>query len=188
LIGWSLPNASYHGSYHYDWTSDDEYYWTYAFDLWSELIYEVNRRGGRVAYGTDDNYIWATPGFSNVRELQLLRETGMHNLEVLKAATYTGARTARLPGLGLVRPGYVADLVLVDGNPAFNLRFLYSFGALRLDEAGEMVRTRGIVHTIKDGIVIENSHLMREVERMVAESKEGVARFNAMTGPFVPGR
>ena len=144
----------------------------------------MNKRGGRIAYGTDDNYIWATPGFSNIRELQLTRETGMHTLEVLKAATYNSAETLRQSELGLVRPGYLADLVLVDGNPAYNLRFLYSFGALRLDENGVMERTRGIVHTIKDGVVINNARLMQEVERMVAASKEGIGP-SVVEQPFV---
>ncbi|OGU04957.1 MAG: amidohydrolase, partial [Gemmatimonadetes bacterium RBG_16_66_8] len=112
LINWNLPNPAFHGSYHYDWTSDDEYYWSKAFQLWGSLIYEFNKRGGRVAYGTDDNYIWATPGFSNIRELQLLRETGLHTLEVIKAATVNSAQTLRQPRLGLVRPGYLADLVI----------------------------------------------------------------------------
>lgn len=184
LINWNLPNPKFHGSYHYDWTSDDEYYWYTAFDLWGDLIYEVNKRGGRIAYGTDDNYIWATPGFSNIRELQLLRETGMHPLEVLKAATFNSAETLRQSELGLVRPGYLADLVLVEGNPAYNLRFLYSFGALRLDDNGDMERTRGIVHTIKDGVVINNARLMEEVARMVAESKVGVGP-SVVELPFV---
>ena len=186
LIEWNLPNPAFHGSYHYDWTSDDEYTWTYAFDLWADLIYEFNKRGGRVAYGTDDNYIWATPGFSNVRELQLVRESGMHTLEVLKSATLNSAETLRQEKLGLVRPGYLADLLVVDGNPAYNLRFLYSFGALRLDENGEMVRTRGIVHTIKDGIVTENDRLMEEVARMVEASKQG-AEPSVVERPFVAG-
>jgi hypothetical protein len=185
LINWNLPNPAFHGSFHYDWTSDDESYWTDAFRLWGDLIYEFNKRGGRVAYGTDDNYIWATPGFSNIRELQLLRETGMHNLEVIKAATLNSALTLRQPKLGLVRPGYLADLLIVDGNPAYNLRFMYSFGALTLDAEKKMVRTNGIVHTIKDGVVIENAKLMLEVEKMVARSKAGLPAKNAVTAPFV---
>ncbi|GBD32731.1 Adenine deaminase [bacterium HR33] len=184
LINWNLPNPAYHGSYHYDWTSDDEYYWSYAFNLWGRLIYEFNKRGGRVAYGTDDNYIWATPGFSNIRELQLLRETGMHTLEVIKAATYNSAKTLRQERLGLVRPGYLADLIIVDGSPLYNLRFLYSFGALTLDREGKMYRTKGIVHTIKDGIVINNARLMEEVAKMVAKSKEGVGP-NVVNEPFI---
>jgi hypothetical protein len=186
LVNWNLPNPAYHGSFHYDWTSDDEYYWTYAFRLWGDLIAEFNKRGGRVAYGTDDNYIWATPGFSAVRELQLLRETGMHSLEVIRAATQNSAQTLREPKLGLVRPGYLADLVIVDGNPAYNLKFLYSFGDLTLDREGKMLRTKGIVHTIKDGIVVNNSRLMQEVEKMVAKSRQGVPATNAVTEPFAP--
>ncbi len=186
LVNWNLPNPAFHGSFHYDWTSDDEYYWTYAFRLWGDLIAEFNKRGGRVAYGTDDNYIWATPGFSAVRELQLLRETGMHSLEVIKAATQNSAQTLREPKQGLVRPGYLADLVIVDGNPAYNLKFLYSFGDLTLDKDGKMFRTKGIVHTIKDGVVMNNERLMEEVERMVAKSKQGVPAANAATEPFLP--
>lgn len=184
LIRWNGPDPNYHGAYHYDWTSDDEYYWSYAFDLWGDLIYEFNKRGGRVAYGTDDNYIFATPGFSNIRELQLMRETGLHTLEVLKAATHNSAQTLRQEKLGLVRPGYTADLIIVDASPLYNLRFMYAFGALTLDKDGNMVRKGGISHTIKDGIVINNAKLMEKVEEMVAESKKD-AEPSALEAPFV---
>jgi hypothetical protein len=173
LMQWNTPDPNWHGAFHYDWTHDDEESWRYAFDLWGDLIYEFNKRGGIVAMGTDDNYIYATAGFSNVRELQLVRESGMHSLEVLRAATQNSAQALLEPNLGLVRPGYLADLVLVDGNPAENFRHLYSFGAIRKGEDGQMYRSRGIVHTIIDGVVTENANLMREVERMVAESKRG---------------
>ncbi|MPZ17973.1 MAG: amidohydrolase family protein [Luteitalea sp.] len=126
----------------------------------------------------------ARPGFSNVRELQLLRETGLHTLEVLRAATQNSAVTLREPKLGLVRPGFTADLVIVDGSPAYNLRFLYSFGALTLDPQRKMRRTGGIVHTIKDGLVLENAKLMEEVEKMVAASKTE-EKPDVVTTPFV---
>ncbi len=185
LIEWNLPDPAYHGSYHYEWTSDDEQIWYEAYDLWGDLIYEFNKRGGTVAYGTDDNYIWATPGFSNVRELQLIRESGMHTLEVLKAATHNSAKALRIEDeTGLVRPGYEADLILVDGSPLENLRFLYSFGAVTLDNSDEMYRTDGIIHTIKDGVVVNNDKLMEEVARMVKESKEG-AEPNIANEPFL---
>ncbi len=185
LWNWNLPNPAFHGSFHYEWTSDDEYYWNYAFRLWGDLIFAFNQRGGRVAYGTDDNYIWATPGFSAIRELQLLRETGMHSLEVLKSATYNSAQTLGEKKLGLVRPGYLADLAIVDGNPAYNLKFMYGFGDLTLDKDNKMYRTKGIVHTIKDGIVTNNARLLEEVEKMVAKSKASVTTADPVTAPFV---
>jgi hypothetical protein len=187
LWNWNMPNPAFHGAYHYDWTSDDEYNWTSAYRLWGDLIYEFNKRGGRVAFGTDDNYIWATPGFSTVRELQLQRETGMQTLDVLKSATYHSARTLGEPQLGLVRPGYKADLLLVDGNPSVNLKYLYSFGDLTLDKSGSMIRTNGIVHTIKDGIVLNNAKLMDEVERMVQASRKLAPPKDPVRDPFRVG-
>ncbi len=184
LIELYLPSKTNHGAYFYDWTSEDEQTWYRAFDLWGDLIHVFNERGGTVAYGTDDAYIWATPGFSSVRELQLVRESGLHPLEVLKSATYNSAKVLRRPDVGLVRPGYEADLILVDGNPAYNLRFLYSFGALTTDGSGEMYRTEGIVHTITDGVVVNNGRLMEEVARMVRESKQG-APTTVVDSPFV---
>jgi hypothetical protein len=185
LLNWNYPNPAFHGAFHYDWTSDDEAWWSQAYELWGKLIFEFNKRGGRVAYGTDDNYIWATPGFSSVRELQLLRETGMHSLEVIRSATRTSAEVLGEDRLGLVRPGYRADLAIVDGNPAANLKFMYSFGDLTVDRDGKMYRTTGIVHTIKDGVVTENANLMREVERMVERSKRGVSPVNVISQPFL---
>jgi len=181
-----LPNPRNHAVFHYDWTSDDEYYWTYMYNLWGELIYEFNKRGGKVVFGTDDNYQWSTGGFGNIRELQLMRETGMHGLEVLETANWN---TAKLLGhgdeLGLVRPGYLADLLIVDGNPAENLKYLYPFGDIKKREDHSMYRTQGIVYTIKDGVVVDNANVMREVERMVAESKKNAGP-DIVNSPFLP--
>ena len=108
----------------------------------------------------------------------------MHTLEVLKAATYNSAKTLRQGKLGLVRPGYVADLMIIDGSPLYNLRYMYSFGALTVDQDDKMFRKGGVVHTIKDGIVIENKKLIEEVEKIVAESKKE-GKVSAMEEPFV---
>jgi hypothetical protein len=179
-----LPNPRNHAVFHYDWTSDDEYYWTYMYNLWGELIYEFNKRGGMVAFGTDDNYQWSTGGFGNVRELQLMRETGMHSLEVLRTANLNSAKLLGIDNLGLVRPGYLADLLIVDGNPAENLRYLYPFGAIRKNEDHTMYRTEGIVYTIKDGVVVNNARVMEDVARIVAESKANAGP-DVVNAPFL---
>ena len=183
LWDWHLPSAVNHASFQYDWTSYDEYLWHNLYDLWGDLIYEFNNRGGTVAYGTDDNYQWSTGGFGNIRELQLVLESGMHPLEVLQTATYNSAKTILEPKLGLVREGYVADLILVDGSPAEDFKYMYPHGAIRMTPDREMYRTRGIVHTIKDGVVIENDKMLEEIARIVKESKKDAAP-DIVNGPW----
>ena len=183
LWEWHLPSSENHASFQYDWTSMDEYRWHYLYDLWGDLIFEFNKKGGRVANGTDDNYQWSTGGFGNIRELQLVLESGMHPLEVLQTATFNSAEFLMEPKLGLVQEGYIADLLVVDGSPAHDFKYLYPFGAIRMNDEREMYRTQGILHTIKDGIVTENDAIMREVARIVAESKRGVGP-DIVTEPF----
>jgi hypothetical protein len=181
-----LPNPANHAVFHYDWTSDDEYYWTYMYSLWGELIREFNNRGGNVVFGTDDNYQWSTGGPGNVRELQLMRETGMHPLEVLETAHWNSAKLLGVGDrLGLVREGYLADLLIVDGDPSENLKYLYPWGDIKKREDHSMYRTQGIVYTIKDGVVIDNAKVMERIEEMVAESKANAGP-DVVNGPFLP--
>jgi len=184
LWEWNLPNPLNHVAHQYNWTSLDEAAWMYAYDLWGDLVKEFNKRGGTVIYGTDDNFQWSTGGFGNIRELHLLLEAGLHPLEILQAATFNSAKVLKEPRLGLVREGYIADLILVDGSPAESFRYLYPWGQIQMNEDREMYRTDGIIHTIKDGVVIDNEAVMEEVARMVKESKEGVGP-DIVTRPFL---
>jgi amidohydrolase family protein len=172
LIDWYYPNPENHAAHHWNWTSKDEQTWSDTFRKWQRLISEFHNRGGSLAYGVDDPYIWNTSGIANIRELQLIQEAGLDPLEVIKSATRTSALTLRRPDLGLIQTGFTADLAIVDGNPLENLRYMYAFGALTMVD-GEIVRSGGVRWTIKDGVVFDNAALMEEVVDMVAESKEG---------------
>ena len=171
LIDWFYPNPKNHAAEHWDWTSDDEASWSDLYRKWQDLILEFHRKGGLLGYAVDDPFTWNTSGIANVRELQLMREAGLHPLEVLRAATRTSALILRKPELGLVQTGFKADLAIVEENPLENLRFLHTFGALKM-ENGEIVRRGGTRWTIKNGVVFDNDTLMREVVEMVAESKK----------------
>ena len=73
---------------------------------------------------------------------------------------------------GIVRPGLLADLIVVDENPLANLKVLYGTGAIRLnDETGQVERVGGVRYTIKDGIVYDAKRLLADVARMVAEAR-----------------
>jgi hypothetical protein len=73
---------------------------------------------------------------------------------------------------GIVRPGLLADMVVVDQNPLQNLKVLYGTGAVRLsDKTGKLERVGGIKYTIKDGIVYDAKQLLADVAAMVEKQK-----------------
>jgi len=60
----------------------------------------------------------------NVRELELLVAYGMTPLEAIRAATTIAAQTLRDEAIGAIRPGALADLVAVSGDPAADISAL----------------------------------------------------------------
>lgn len=184
LIEWYYANPAYHASHHWNWTSKDEQRWSTTFTKWQQLVREFHDRGGRLSYAVDDPYLWNTSGIANIRELQLMHEAGLEPLEVIRAATYNSAATLRQRDLGYIQTGYRADLAIVAGNPLENLRYLYTFGALDMDDDGAIGRRGGIRWTIKDGVVFDNRVLIDDVLQMVAESKQGW--INPVPGLFTP--
>jgi hypothetical protein len=171
------PSRQNHGSFWYDWTTQDEIEWKNNYRLWMAFLNEYKNRGGRVCTGSDSGFIYKVYGFDYIRELELLQEAGFHPLEVIRAATYHGAAelhraNGKPPEFGLIRPGMLADLVLVEGNPVANLKVLYGTGAIRVnDETGKAERHGGVRYVIKDGIVYDAKQLLADVEKLVAAAK-----------------
>ena len=86
-----------------------------------ERLRRAYQAGVRIAAGTDaDN-----PRASLAKECELLTEAGLSPLEAIVAATRTGAEMLRVADrIGTVETGKVADLLLVRGNPAEDIRAL----------------------------------------------------------------
>ena len=139
------------------------------------LTREFHARGGRVTAGSDPGYIYQTWGFAYIGELEMLREAGLTPLEVIKAATYDGARSIYEPideqaPMGALREGMLADMVVVPENPLAILKVLYGTGHRRLNRQTNVMETVGGVRwTIKDGIVYDAPALLADVARMVDE-------------------
>lgn len=65
------------------------------------------------------------PHGDNVRELELLVDYGLTPLQALTAATATNSRMLHLQSqIGAIRPGLVADLIAVEGDPTTDIRAL----------------------------------------------------------------
>jgi enamidase len=78
------------------------------------------QRGGHLVVGTDPTGAGdVVPGYANQRSLQLLMEMGLSVEEAVMVATLNGARyLERDAEIGSVEQGKVADLVLLEGDPA----------------------------------------------------------------------
>jgi hypothetical protein len=174
------PSRQAHGSYWFDWTSEDEYHWGQFYDKWMAFLNDYKNAGGIVTTGSDSGFIYKLYGFAYLRELELLREAGFNPLEVIRAATYHGALQLHKPSgqednlqFGVLEVGAKADMVVVDENPLANLKVLYGTGTPRLnDDTGEVERVGGITYTIKDGIVYDAQQLLEDVREMVRLARE----------------
>ncbi len=164
------PNPESHGSYHSDWTTADEVMWRHNFEIWMKWVREYAARGGNVTVGSDAGFIYHLYGFGTIREMELHQEAGFHPIEVIQQATSNGARALGLTDTGVIRPGFQADLAIVDGNPLHNLKVLYGTG-IESFEDGKIVRRGGVKFTIKDGIVFDVEKLLQEIRDMVKAAR-----------------
>jgi imidazolonepropionase-like amidohydrolase len=142
-----------------------------------QLLNEYKNMGGRVTASSDAGFIYNTPGFSTIEEMEMLQEAGFHPLEVIRSATMHAAETlyrplGTEPEVGVLREGMLADVVIVPENPIQNLKVLYGTGWPRLNDATRRVeQVGGIRWTIKDGIVYDARKLLEDVARMVEAQK-----------------
>jgi len=166
------PNRRAHGSYWFDWGTEEEVAWKNNYKLWMQFVNEFKNRGGRVTTGSDSGFIYQLYGFAYIRELELLREAGFHPLEVINSATLRGAEALGMEKeIGTVEPGKLADLVIVEENPLRNLKVFYGTGHIRVDENNEVIRVGGVKYTVKDGIVYDAKQLLEDVRQIVNQAK-----------------
>lgn len=167
------PSHESHGSYWFNWGTEQEVSWKENYRLWMTFVNEYKNRGGRVTAGSDNGFIYQLYGFGYIRELELLREAGFHPLEVIRSATLYGAQALGADKeIGSVEPGKLADLIVIDENPLENLQVLYGTGAIRLTNDNKVIRVGGVRYTIKDGIIYDAKRLLAEVKKIVDTEKQ----------------
>ena len=165
------PNPKNHGSYFLGWTSNDEVFWKENYRIWMAALRDFERMGGTIGAGDDAGFIYQIYGFGLLRELELHEEAGFQPIKVVEHATGNNAKILGMEGkIGGLRPGYLADLIVVNGNPLENMKVLYPTQIAGIKD-GQEIKTGGIEWTIKDGYVYSVPRLAAEVKAMVAAAK-----------------
>jgi imidazolonepropionase-like amidohydrolase len=83
------------------------------------IFTEAMKAGVTICMGGD---VGVFPHGDNAREMLLMVDYGMKPIDVLRSATSTNAAVFGLKDLGNIKPGYLADLVAVEGNPAEDIK------------------------------------------------------------------
>lgn len=119
-------------------------------DRWWEIGSENTRRlldaGILVGMGTDTTGHWALrpPGWLLHYEMELWNEAGIAPTKAIQAATYNNARILEVDDeTGSIAEGLDADLLIVAGNPAVNIR-----------------DTRNIMYVFLDGKLVDRPSLV----------------------------
>lgn len=127
----------------------------------ADTLHRAHRAGVKFGVGTDTGFAVTPYGEWHARELELMMEyAGLTEIEVIQAATKNNALVLGLEGdVGEVAPGMLADLLVVDGDPARDIRVL---------------QDKGNLHTIiKDGLIVEfddRSQVARPFDRAMVYS------------------
>ena len=104
---------------------------------------EMRRRGIRVVIGGDYGFAW-TPQGTNARDVEhFVKLFGYTESEALQCATRIGGELMGMGDrLGQVKQGFLADLILVDGDPLKDIALIHNHGAIR------MVMKDGAMHRL----------------------------------------
>lgn len=127
-------------------------YWPALFKKEMEFEREFAKQGGLLLAGLDPTgYGGVIAGFGDQREVELLVEAGFTPLEAIHIATSNGAEfLGELDKIGTLAVGKQADFVVIDGDPAADIKAI---------EKVEMV--------FKDGVGYDSALLIASVRGLV---------------------
>jgi len=124
-LAWLVKTSTAAGAYGIDPNGPLAMQYARELEAACETMRKMHRRGIRVLPGGDYGFAW-TPHGTNAKDLEYFVDMiGMSPMEAILAATRLGGEIMGRPGeLGRVAEGYLADLILVDGDPLSNIRVL----------------------------------------------------------------
>lgn len=116
-------------------------------ELERKLVPELKKRGVRILIGGDYGFPF-NPNGRNARDLEhFITYYGYSPAEALSAATKLGGELMGLE-VGLVREGYLADLLLIDGDPTQDVTILQDKDRIRMIMKGGQMHKAPTPHNI----------------------------------------
>ncbi|MGH3403409.1 MAG: amidohydrolase family protein [Streptosporangiaceae bacterium] len=112
----------------------------------AETLHRAHAAGVTMVAGTDTGFATTPYGEWHARELQLLMEyAGLSAMEAIQAATVNAAPMVNLAGqIGEVRPGCLADLLVLSADPVSNVRALQDPASIEMIiQDGEVLDVTG---------------------------------------------
>jgi imidazolonepropionase-like amidohydrolase len=120
------------------WTDEDFATAHRAFEVELAWVGEAIAAGATILVGSDAPNPFVVPGWALHRELELLVRAGFTPLQVLTRATSGNAAALGIDHMvGTIRPGKLADILVVAGDPLDDIRatrdvrYVLQGGALR---------------------------------------------------------
>lgn len=115
------------------WTTCDYRTARQARARYLQMVRILHRAGVPLVAGTDTPAPWVLPGAGLLLELEWMTRAGMSPAEALHAATGRAAKILRKEDqVGTVRPGRLANLILLDADPLQDIRNLRRIRAVFL--------------------------------------------------------
>jgi imidazolonepropionase-like amidohydrolase len=100
------------------------------FEMAKKNLKTLADAGVRYGFGTDTGPPGRFPGYFEQWEMQLMVEAGLTPMQVIVAATKSGAEFLQAKDLGTLEPAKWADLVVLDRNPVENINNTQSIQAV----------------------------------------------------------
>jgi imidazolonepropionase-like amidohydrolase len=124
-LAWLIGTARHAGDYGIKPGSPLAVRYERELEMAVETMTKMHRRGIRICIGGDYGFAW-TPQGTNAKDLQTFVEMlGFSPMEAIQAGTKYGGHIMNMENeLGLIKEGYLADMLLVDGDPLADVRIL----------------------------------------------------------------
>lgn len=121
--GFPISMVQRHDEFRLGWSAEKLDSLETEIGIFTDCMRDLHKRGVRVLPGGDYGAFVTAPQGENARDLEIFVERfGFSPMEVIVAATRHGAELMQMPDTGRIKPGFYADLVILDGDPLADIR------------------------------------------------------------------